>query len=324
MPVGATMSENSWYRGDCHVHSLHSSGGELTPEQAAAAARAAGLDFIVGTEHNTAEAHGLWRAAGSDDLLVMLGQEVVTRDGHWLALGLTAGQLVGWNYDTGADSLERQLDDVHRVGGLTVAAHPYAPYPTGTFVHPYQGFDLLEVWNGPWTSDVPWQTDNEAALAEWARSLVADIPEGHWRPAIGNSDTHLDGQIAIPHTVVAAERFSADALLAAIRTGRSWIAESAAVGLSFTVSAAGLSAGIGGQLATGGQPVVARVQVRGVPAGLVSFHTQSGAVHTTALPGIGSTFAQWQTTASESGFIRVEVRHPEGSMAALTNPIILA
>ena len=22
-----------WYRGDCHVHSVHSSGGELTPDR---------------------------------------------------------------------------------------------------------------------------------------------------------------------------------------------------------------------------------------------------------------------------------------------------
>lgn len=318
------MSEHSWYRGDCHVHSLYSSGGEMTPEQVAAAARAAGLDFIVGTEHNTAEAHELWRGVGSDDLLVLLGQEVVTRDGHWLALGLTPGQLVGWDYDTGADSLEQQLKDVHRVGGLTVAAHPYAPYPTGTFAHPYQGFDLFEVWNGPWTSDVPWQADNEAALAEWARGLAADIPEGHWRPAIGNSDTHLHGQIAIPHTVVAADRFSAGALLAAIRAGRGWIAESLTVGLNFTVSAAGRSAEIGERLATGGQPVVVRVQVRGVRAGLVSFHTQNGAVHTTALSDTGSGAVRWQTSASESEFIRIEVRRPEGPMAALTNPIILA
>ena len=28
-----------WYRGDCHVHSVASSGGELTPEQLAADAR---------------------------------------------------------------------------------------------------------------------------------------------------------------------------------------------------------------------------------------------------------------------------------------------
>lgn len=91
----------NWYRGDCHVHSVHSSGGELTPEQLAVAARAVGLDFIVGTEHNTAAAHGLWRRLDGPDLLVMLGQEVVTRQGHWVAVGLMPGQVVPWDYDAG-------------------------------------------------------------------------------------------------------------------------------------------------------------------------------------------------------------------------------
>jgi len=312
-----------WYRGDCHVHSVHSSGGELTPEQLAVAARAVGLDFIAGTEHNTAAAHELWRRLDGGDLLVMLGQEVVTRQGHWVAVGLTPGQIVAWDYDAGADSLEQQLAEVHRLGGLRVAAHPFAPYPTGTFEYAYQGFDAVEVWNGPWTSDVPWQADNEAALAEWARSLAADVPEGRWRPAIGNSDTHLAGQIGLPHTVVAADQLSPTALLTALRAGRSWIAESTAVRLDFTVSTADRHADIGEGLKTAGHPAVARIEICGVPLGTVTFHTQNGAAHSVSLPAIGSGTAQWQTSAAESAFVRIEVRHPEGQMAALTNPIAL-
>jgi len=53
--------ERGWYRGDCHVHSVYSD-GKLTPEQLAAGARAAGLDFIATTEHNTSSAHDAWRA----------------------------------------------------------------------------------------------------------------------------------------------------------------------------------------------------------------------------------------------------------------------
>jgi predicted metal-dependent phosphoesterase TrpH len=82
-----------WYRGDCHVHSLVSVGGELTPEQLVVGARAARLDFLAITEHNSAETHGAWER---HDLLVVLGQEVTTRTGHWLALGIAAGQVVDW------------------------------------------------------------------------------------------------------------------------------------------------------------------------------------------------------------------------------------
>ncbi|HWG27607.1 CehA/McbA family metallohydrolase [Actinospica sp.] len=312
-----------WYRGDCHVHSVYSHGGELTPEQVAAGARAVGLDFVVTTEHNTADGHEAWARLGDGDLMVLFGQEVVTRTGHWLALGLEAGQLIDGDYGVRDAVVERHLAAVHRVGGLCVAAHPYAPYPSGAFVYPYRGFDVVEVWNGPWTSDLPWQANNEVALAEWGRSLAADVHRGRWRPAIGNSDTHLDGQIGIPHTVVAAEKPTPAAILAGIRAGRCWVAESAAVHLEFNLVVGGRRAGIGEELNTGGAPVVAQVQVHGVPAGTVSFHTEKGVAHRTVLPATGSDNLEWHTSAAEAGFVRIEVRHPDGRMAALSNPITL-
>lgn len=305
------------------MHSASSNGGELTPDQLAAGARAVGLDFLATTEHNTAATHGAWSRHADDDLLVILGQEVTSRTGHWLALGVLPGQVVDWRYGVRDNVLDRHLDEIHRAGGLCVAAHPHAPYPSGTFMYPYQGFDVVEVWNGQWSSDVPWQADNEAALADWRRSLAADVHQGRWRPAMGNSDTHLEGQIGIPHTVVLADELSADAILAGIRAGRSWIAGSSAVELSFTVSTDHGSAGIGERLKTGAEPAVARVGVNGVPSGRVSFHTPRGEAYRASLPDTGSGTVEWHTSAEESAFIRIEVRDPEGHMAALSNPIIL-
>ncbi|MEV3980855.1 CehA/McbA family metallohydrolase [Nonomuraea sp. NPDC049758] len=316
--------ERGWYRGDCHVHSVLSNGGELTPEELAAGARAAGLDFIATTEHNTADAHGAWGSLVGDDLLVIIGQEATSQTGHWLALGINPGQVVDWRYGVRDDVIGKHLDQVHEAGGLCVAAHPYAPYPSGVFMYPFEGFDVVEVWNGPWISDAPWQADNAAALAEWGRGLAVDIRRGRWRPAMGNSDTHLEGQIGRPHTVVLAEELSADAVLAGIRAGRSWIAESATVELSLQVSAGDGSADIGGRLDTYGEPAVVRVDVCGVPSGTVSFHTDRGTVHRAPLPGDGTGVLEWHTNAEESSFVRVEVRHPNEHMAALTNPIILS
>ena len=64
-------------------------------------------------------------------------------------------------------------------------------------------------------------------------------------------------------------------------------------------------------------------EVRRVPSGAVSFHTDRGAVHRAALPGSGSGAVEWRISAEESQFVRIEVRHPEGRMAALSNPILL-
>jgi hypothetical protein len=41
------------------------------------------------------------------------------------------------------------------------------------------------------------------------------------------------------------------------------------------------------------------------------------------LPSDGTGIVQWHTSRQESAFVRIEVRHPSGHMAVLTNPIIL-
>lgn len=312
-----------WYRGDCHVHSVLSTAGELTPEQLVDGARAAGLDFLAITEHNTAGAPDAWSEHAADDLLVILGQEVVTRSGHWLALGVSPGQVVDWRHDARDDVIGRHLDDVHRAGGICVAAHPHAPYDTGTFTYSYDGFDVVEVWNGPWCSDVPWQADNEAALTDWGSSLATDVQRGRWRPAMGNSDTHLHGQIGVPQFVVLADELSAGAILDGARAGRSWVAASGAVTLSFTVSAGPHTAGIGERLETGRRPAAARVEVSGVPWGTVGLHTEGGEAYRARLPRTGSGAVRWHTGTERPAFVRVEVRDEEGRMAALTNPVIM-
>lgn len=308
-----------WYRGDCHVHSTRSVAGELTPEELVRAARGAGLDFIAVTEHNCAAGDGDWARSAGGDLLVVLGEEVVTRAGHWLALGTRPGQVV--DPDT---PVERGVAEVRAVGGVCVAAHPYAPYPSGRFTYPVEDFDVVEVWNGLWASDLPWNADNGAALAQWGRGLAAGVRAGAWRPAMGNSDTHLAGQIGIPQTVVFAEELSAAAVLDGIRAGRSWVAGSAGVDMTFTATSGGRVAGVGERLATRGAPVETRVEVHGVPEATVTFHTDRGAVQVLTLPGAGECVVRWPTTARESTFVRVEVRRPDGYVAALTNPVILA
>ncbi|MEU1369183.1 CehA/McbA family metallohydrolase [Streptomyces sp. NPDC005803] len=87
----------AWYRGDCHIHSVHSD-GELTPEELAVRARAAGLDFIATTEHNSAAPPGAWGHLATDDFLIVLGEEVTTKTGHWLVLGIDPGEVVDWNH----------------------------------------------------------------------------------------------------------------------------------------------------------------------------------------------------------------------------------
>ncbi|MFE5642015.1 CehA/McbA family metallohydrolase [Rhodococcus sp. NPDC056516] len=310
-----------WFRGDCHVHSVYSDGA-LTPPELAAVARSLGLDFLATTDHNTTAAHEAWRHEGiARELVIILGEEVTTGDGHWLALGVPSGQLVDWRY-TADDTIAAQLDVVHEVGGICVVAHPYAPYPSGTFMYPYDGFDAIEVWNGAWDSNLPWQANNEKALAHWASRLVIDVPAGCWMPAIGNSDTHLSGQMGVPHNVVAADRLCADELVTSIKAGRSWISSAPTIELSLTATADNQCVQIGGELTTNGEPAMVRAAITGIPFRTITIHTESGPIHTESLSntGIGE-LSRLLPVAST--FVRMEARARSGHMAALSNPIIL-
>jgi len=309
-----------WFRGDCHVHTARSNNADLTVADVVNAARLARLDFIAITEHNSVDGHADC-APHTSELAVILGQEVTTRTGHWLALGLNPGELIDWQYGARDGRLEVELDRVRVAGGLCVAAHPHAPYVGGQLGYPFELFDAVEVWNGQWTSDLPWQADNETALAEWGRGLAGGIATGRWLPAVGNSDAHLQGQLGTPQTVVFADALTPAAVLAGLRAGRSWIAASRDVDVTFTATADGRVAGIGEVLQA--DEVVVAVSVRGVPSGRVSFHTEQGRVHSATLPSDGTGEVIWEACASEAGFVRVVVRHRDGSMAALTNPVRL-
>jgi predicted metal-dependent phosphoesterase TrpH len=331
-PHVAAGRGRAWYRGDMHLHTVHSD-GRRTPAELVAGARAAGLDYLVSTEHNTSSAAGIWGEYAGPDLLVIDGEEITTRNGHYTALGLPAGTWIDWRYRAADGGLPRVVQQIHRAGGLAVAAHPYAPCVGCGWKFGYPGLDAIEVWNGPWTSD------DEATVATWDNLLVAEGRSGRWTPAVGNSDAHSEPQvIGLPQTVVEASGLNRAAILAGVRAGRAWIAESAAVDLTFTATAAGTAtaanpsrrAGIGERLAAGEDtPVTVTLTVDGAGGDAVRLVTDQGQRVGSVLPATGTGTVTWTTTPRNSRYVRAEVRRlptpadPLGTMVALTNPIFL-
>jgi len=322
-PHRATGRGRAWYRGDMHLHTVHSDGARL-PEELVAAARAATLDFVVSTEHNTSSASGIWGRHAGPDLLVVDGEEITTRNGHFLALGLPAGAWVDWRYRATDGSFAEFARRIHRLGGLVVAAHPYCPFLGCAWKFGYERLDAVEVWNGPWT------LDDEVAVATWDGLLVESGRAGDWLPAVGNSDAHREPQVVgLPQTVVLADRLDRRSVLAGVRAGRSWIAESAAVDLTLEVAAAGRTAGIGERLpVAGAAQATATLTVSGAPGCSVRLCTDEGKVLDTPLPAGGAGTVTWPTTPQASAYVRAEVRRPDpflplGAMVAMTNPVFL-
>ncbi|WP_424891963.1 CehA/McbA family metallohydrolase [Streptomyces sp. XH2] len=327
-PQRAKGRGRAWYRGDNHLHSVHSD-GKRTPAEIAAAARAAGLDWITTTEHNTTSAHAAWEGLWGDDLLILTGEEVTTRNGHVVALGTDPGTFIDWRYRARDGAFGRFARRIRQAGGLVVPAHPYGTCVGCNWKYGFEEADAVEVWNGPYTPD------DEVAVAAWDAMLVASVRDGgRWLPAMGNSDAHREPQVVgLPQTVVLADDLSRQALQAGLRAGRSWIAESSAVKLSFEVTGGrGRHAGIGERLEVGRDtPVTARLEVSGVPERCTAtFVTDQGPLFTTAVGGGG--VIEWRTTPSYAAYVRAEVRHPvadggasgvPGPMVAMTNPVFL-
>jgi hypothetical protein len=114
-PTGATVP----IRGAIHVHTRLSD-GTGTVDEVAAAARRAGLQFVIFTDHGDG-------TRGSDTPVYRTGVlcidavEISTNGGHVVALGLPQSEfpLAGEVGDV--------IEDIHRMGGMAIAAHPSSP-----------------------------------------------------------------------------------------------------------------------------------------------------------------------------------------------------
>ncbi len=172
LPVVGEQAHDGYQRvsGVVHVHTTLSDGA-ATPDEVIAAARAAGLDFVVITDHNNLEAKK-WEGY-HDGLLVIVGTEVSTTAGHVLGLGIAdpVFRFSGDAYDA--------LDDVAALGGAAFAAHPTSPRSD----FKWTGWDLpgswgLEVVNG----------DSQWRAAGWLRlaRTLALYPLNHEYALLGS------------------------------------------------------------------------------------------------------------------------------------------
>ena len=316
-PLSPSVSGARWFRGDLHLHTVHSD-GERDPDELAAAARASGLDFIVSTEHNTNAANRVWPACRTGGLLVVPGEEVTTRHGHWLAVGLSPRAWVDWRYGPSDGVFPRFAAQDRDDGGLVVAAHPSVPLPGSAWEFGFDHVDALEVWNGRWN------LDDELSLRIWQRLLRQDRRV----VAVGGSDSHGEHQpVGAPQTVVHADGLSTPAIVNGLRCGRSYLARSCDVALELTASSDGGAAGPGQTLrvSPGGSATVTAV-ISGAPGTNVVLITAAGPVRQATVGP--SARLQWELDAASARFVRLEVREaqrrPLGAMVALTNPVWFA
>lgn len=134
------------YPGNIHIHSRYSDGsGDL--EEIAQAAAAAGLSYVIVTDHETLA--GLPEESIRHGVLLLVGVEINRTYNHYL--GFDLAEMV----EADEDDPQRVIDQVREAGGFGYIAHPFeiaSPYiekgKSYPWIHwPVFGFHGLEIWN---------------------------------------------------------------------------------------------------------------------------------------------------------------------------------
>lgn len=199
-----------------HVHSRRSD-GTGTVEDIAAAAQAAGLDAVILTDHGDGT-RDPDRPRRIDGVLVVEAVELSTWAGHYVALGMRAAP-----YRLGGTPAS-VVDDVARLGGVGLVAHPTSPKAELRWRDWDAGFDGVEWLNADsewrdrpsrlWDALVtyPWAPSRTIAalldrpiesLAEWdrhaARRPVAGLAalDAHARLGLRGVGEPYDGAVAL-------------------------------------------------------------------------------------------------------------------------------
>jgi PHP domain len=197
-----------------HVHSTYSDGTATVPDLLSAA-RHAGADAVLLTDHDTLGARRDGCEGMHDRVFLLVGIEISPKQGHYLGFG------VDEELSHAGRTAREIAAAVRRAGGVGFAAHPFStggrmlvPSLARRIVLPHgwpaldepDGADGLELWSLTTDAAEGWRTPAEAW--RWLRhpeAAVAHGPPAHhlrrWDelsarrrvPAIGGLDGHAPG-----------------------------------------------------------------------------------------------------------------------------------
>ena len=204
--------EGKWYRGDTHMHTTNSD-GKLRLYQLIDRCKAAGLDWIIVTDHNK---NTIPQSYSSDGLTVIQGQEITVRNGHVNIWGAKVPAEPPYAIPD-AEAYAAIMARCSAAGATVCLNHPFCSQCGFRVPIDDLPADCLEVWN------TIQHSDNVRNMDWW----VAQLKKGRRIAAVGGSDFHSDvaglDMIAMPTTITFAKENTPEAILAALRDGRSVI-----------------------------------------------------------------------------------------------------
>jgi hypothetical protein len=246
-PAAVLKQGPGWFVGDLHAHSGHSDGRVVTTTGARIpapahrvfdAARAAGLDFIALTDHNTTS-H--WLDVDRlqpyyDNVLLLHGREITTYHGHANAIGETQFH----DFRVSDTKVSNVLTGPAADGAFVSINHPAVPDDERCMGCRWSALDpdTLARINGVEVVNADRRTGTLSGWPIW----VDLLKRGFHVTAVGGSDEHTpeafgDRQLGTPATVVYAEELSEPAIVAALKSGRVYVRTHGADGPELDFSA---------------------------------------------------------------------------------------
>lgn len=194
---------------DLHAHTRFAD-GFLSPFDLVLQARRRGLDALAITDHNIffPALMGRWFARRIGGPTILAGEEITARDYHIHGVGLT--ERVDASLPLG-----RAIDEIHRQGGIAIAAHPVKRF-WPALVPMRSRFDAAEVMHplafggrgGGWRWD---------EMREYYEDALAS---GQKLTAVASSDYHFFSPLGVTRTLVLATSDGEADVLDALRAGR--------------------------------------------------------------------------------------------------------
>jgi hypothetical protein len=155
------------YCGAIHIHSEYSFDGNTKVGDIVRAAKGAGLDFIVLTDHFRMDARRDGWEGWRGGVLVLVGEEISPRYNHYLALGIEK-PVIAWKKSS---KPQEYIDEVNRQGGIGFIAHP-----------DHTGAPKFGIWEYPWKD---WSVKGYAAVSIWDmmtdwQEKLSSVPRALW------------------------------------------------------------------------------------------------------------------------------------------------
>lgn len=193
-------------RVDMHVHTNHSKDSRASPQDVVKRALELGLDAIAVTDHNTVSgALEAERAASRTPLLVIPGQEVMSREGEVIVLDVRE------NIPHGMTALQT-MKAGKKGGGFVVVPHPFDLMRNGigkAMESCLKYIDAIEAFNA------------RTILGMFNNKAMAFAQE-HNLPITAGSDSHFPEEMGNTHMLIRSAK-TTKAILKAIASGRAEI-----------------------------------------------------------------------------------------------------